>query len=360
MSKDEISFVLLPLFAAPGDPESGMLARQFANQLATELFALGLDATFAPMMARDEEGKVAWFVRDDPWTLDDVRDYFTVDDDKTVAVLGWLKVVDGELEAEIVAEQLMSGHRVLEARVEGLIGDARAALRGLRDNLAGLVDADTEAALVCDSWTASGEAFIPLLGHQDVDSFLSAGGQDQPGADPVRFLRRVLEIDPDSIHGKGLWLARSIGLIRSGGKMAGLALIQERIDKDGESADLMGAFAEGLAVAKRFDEAEEAFSKTIALDPNFAWAYFRLASLRMLVEDWPSAAALLRRAAALDPSEPRIRQQLGIALAELGEAEEAEAVWSALVAEPGVPEDVLSIVETGREMLRLRSDGGEG
>lgn len=352
MSTSTLPLLILPFAAPPGEDARGLWARQLARQLADELQALDLEVFHAPTVARDDAGGVHWWVREEPWRLEDAPSLAPQAPDLW-CVLGWLVLREGELELQVVVERQSTGARVVEAHFAGRTDQAREGLRALRDAIAQAAGVPHEVPLICDAWTTRESAFEALLADADLEGLRAAGGTST--LDPWRFLRLALEADPQALHPRGLWVARALDAVRGGDRDRGLAALHERLEEDGDSADLLGALAEAFSIAKRFDEAEETFRRAIALDPGFAWAHFRLASLRMLVEDWASAVALLRRAALLEPAEARIRQQLGVALAELGEVAEAEQVWGELLADPTVSEEVRQVIRTGQEMLKLRA-----
>jgi tetratricopeptide (TPR) repeat protein len=74
-------------------------------------------------------------------------------------------------------------------------------------------------------------------------------------------------------------------------------------------------------------EAEDALSRSIALDPQHADSWFHLGVARGQREEWPEAASAYRRAVALEPSDMVAWHRLGVALAESGDETGAVAAF---------------------------------
>jgi tetratricopeptide (TPR) repeat protein len=78
-----------------------------------------------------------------------------------------------------------------------------------------------------------------------------------------------------------------------------------------------------LAVQSQFDQAQEAFRKSIAKHPANALAHFELGKLLYQNSDLPGAKAALREAVRLERDNPQYRQKLGAICLALKEIDEA-------------------------------------
>jgi tetratricopeptide (TPR) repeat protein len=91
-----------------------------------------------------------------------------------------------------------------------------------------------------------------------------------------------------------------------------------------------------LAAKGRFNEAIEAYGRSIRLNPRYASAHYNLGNVLNELERYGDSIAALREAVRLDPEHVKARASLGVALAGLGRLDEAIAAYqSALVLEPG-------------------------
>jgi tetratricopeptide (TPR) repeat protein len=78
-----------------------------------------------------------------------------------------------------------------------------------------------------------------------------------------------------------------------------------------------------LALQSQFDQAQEAFHKSIAKHPANALAHFELGKLMYQNKDLPGAKAALREAVRLEQNNPQYRQKLGVICLALKEIDEA-------------------------------------
>ncbi|MGH9738536.1 MAG: glycosyltransferase [Candidatus Acidiferrales bacterium] len=114
--------------------------------------------------------------------------------------------------------------------------------------------------------------------------------------------------------------------IRQGRDRAGLRRLREAIEAEPTDPDLHDRLIVAEVFLKRLPEAAEAAEKKVAATSPRAEDFLRAASIRGKLEQWPEAAALIRRGLALHPnSEPLLNA--------LSKIETAAPVSSAQVAE---------------------------
>jgi tetratricopeptide (TPR) repeat protein len=104
-------------------------------------------------------------------------------------------------------------------------------------------------------------------------------------------------------------------------------------------AGIEANLAMALTQAQRFDEAVAHLERAIALKPDFATAYQKLALLHNLRERPEAAEDAATRATALAPADPEAWAALGTILLDRGKSREAiEALTRALAGLPGLPD----------------------
>ncbi len=72
----------------------------------------------------------------------------------------------------------------------------------------------------------------------------------------------------------------------------------------------------------------EVFEEMARSQPDDAMIHYGLGSEYIKLEDWPQAAAALRRVVEINPDYTAAYQMLGTALSNQGQMEEARAVWT--------------------------------
>ncbi len=123
-----------------------------------------------------------------------------------------------------------------------------------------------------------------------------------------------------------LWLVYGQILRNSGRFEAAMSAMKKAMELNPDYA-MAGNFEIGLSLlsAQRHDEAANAFARSVALKPNFAIAWIKLAHASYLCNRFEQAVGASNRAIALSPSDPEARVQLSHALLRLGKKEEAKA-----------------------------------
>lgn len=130
--------------------------------------------------------------------------------------------------------------------------------------------------------------------------------------------------------------------------------------------------AEIFRVAKRYEDADQAYRQVLATEPGFMPA---LANFSLLLSDIGTAdiaLVFIRRAVAVTPTIPQLYLNLGNALAEIRSPESISAFRSALVLNPSYTEAWLNIgvavhqegyltsaIEAARRAISLRSEYAE-
>lgn len=329
---------VMPLAARRIDDEQGVWGRQLAARLASELERSGVDITFAPLVGESDEGPA--FVHDEAYP-----DAETIA--RRLAGTDFTHVIAGELRIEEEVARIGAAlHAIGEDRHEAEFMQERpgAEVFDLFEDLvrhfarALGVPAPERPALLRQ--TRSVDALRLFLADQDVALHASMAGP-RPGerlAERWRFLREAAARDPGFVHAQGLYVQRAIAAARGGQVDEALEALDE-LDAHlgGPNAERLGARAEVCTAAKRFEAAEEALRAALALQPDFAWAAYRLGYLRLLVDDYAGAAQWLRHGHEAEPQNPHIRAFLAVSLAELGESAEAQALWESVRLDPQAP-----------------------
>lgn len=115
-----------------------------------------------------------------------------------------------------------------------------------------------------------------------------------------------------------------------------LALWEDTVRKRPDNPRAHHNLGIALSRAGRAAEAETAFRRAVALQPNHAFARFQLGTIHLGRRQWAEAAHELQLALAADPRYHAARVNLGQALTQLGRPDEAIAQYRAvLAAEPG-------------------------
>lgn len=122
-----------------------------------------------------------------------------------------------------------------------------------------------------------------------------------------------------------------------------LAALEQRAEADPDNAGAWQELGFAYFQANRFADAAEAYEKATKADPDSAVLWSSLGEARVMASErdpMPSAALeAFRKAASLDPKDPRARYFLAVEKDLGGDHEGAIAAWLALLAEtpPGAP-----------------------
>jgi tetratricopeptide (TPR) repeat protein len=111
---------------------------------------------------------------------------------------------------------------------------------------------------------------------------------------------------------------------------------------------------------ERFEDAWGWFQKLVDLRPreSISWEHYGLAALRS--EHWEQGIAGLRKAMEMDPAIGDYRQQIGVALTQVGRLDEAADTFRAILARPDPRQETrLSLVWVRLEMARRSTDRGQ-
>ena len=348
-----LPILLFPFAIRRSDDTQGLWARQLSFQLSQELTSAGLDARYVPMVAR-AEGTLHWFPRTEPWTRQDASQLLDTRED-ALLLLGSSRVQDAQVSLQIKVIRASDGRHVVDASGQGGLAQAFEALGEVRDALlTALGNAPLERPPACQRWANDPDARLALFADADADLLDQLDGDPWRQADPFALLRRALDAEPECQHAIGTWLARGIRIAGRGKLRVALAGFDELLSRSSAHRDIWCARAEALSKAKHFEAAEDAYRHTLTLDPTFAYPYFRLGYLRLLVEDWTSAEHYLAEALKRDPDQHAIRNQLAIARAELGKLEEAQALWNEVLADDAASADARRLAETSKAVASAR------
>lgn len=123
-----------------------------------------------------------------------------------------------------------------------------------------------------------------------------------------------------------LWLVYGQILRNCGRFEAAMAAMKKAMELNPDYA-MAGNFEIGLSLlsAQRHDEAADAFAQSVALKPDLAIAWIKLANASYLCDRFREAVDASNKAIALNPNDPEARVQLSNVLLRLGKKAEAKA-----------------------------------
>ncbi|TVQ97275.1 MAG: hypothetical protein EA398_15015 [Deltaproteobacteria bacterium] len=347
---------VLPFTTEPVDDSQGVWGRQLSSLIADALTESGMEAAWAPMIARTEHGP-AWLQEEEPRSEAIVAEH--------LAGTPALRAVDGGIivrkhacraalrVVSVPDRSIIAGPWMLEADspftlLDRILAELGPAL-GLRQPAA-------PALLRQTSHAGALEAYLADRDQEALRSLTRpAGAAPEPGAaHRWRFLRRAARLDPGFVHAQGTYVRRAIEHARSGAAEDAAEAMRTLEDAVGPSVDLDGAQAEMWVVAKEWDRAEQSLRRGIERDDTWAYGPHRLGHLRLIAEDFTDAKQWLQRAHELDRDNPWTRTWLAVALDELGEHEEADGHWAAVLAMPAAPPRVVELATTTRAVAHAR------
>ena len=122
--------------------------------------------------------------------------------------------------------------------------------------------------------------------------------------DPTRsleFARRALAADPAEARAR--WL-EGAALFKQGERVEALASLEAAVSADSNQAEYLMALAHVAGAMERNDVQERAVRQLVRLREDDAEAWFQLASLTALRQDWTTAERALARVSTLNPDRP--------------------------------------------------------
>jgi Tfp pilus assembly protein PilF len=153
----------------------------------------------------------------------------------------------------------------------------------------------------------------------------------------VIYFRKAIETQPDFADAYA-GLANAYVMIGYSGYRSADAMFPKAkaaalraIDLDSTIAAPYAALGMELTWERKFADAEAAYRRSLALDPNYATAHQWHGILRMILGDTKGAVAETRRAAELDPLSLQIQNNYATFLSASGEKEAALHVYQKVV-----------------------------
>jgi tetratricopeptide (TPR) repeat protein len=247
--------------------------------------------------------------------------------------------------------ELARGARALRA-----LDRAQEANSAYRDAMAA---AQTSAAID----TAWGELFLEKYKNREALSSFQGALKDDPRWEPallgaakalaadnppeaVALARKALEINPSN-PATHVFLAQQA--VDAGRRDEARKSLRQALDVNPASLEAHALLAGLEFVDDNQAEYEATVAKTLAIAPNYGEVYRATAELASHNFRYDDAAALIRRAVALDPNNPRYLGDLGIHLLRTGdEAEARQALEAAFKLDPfnAVSYNLLSMLDT--------------
>ncbi len=135
--------------------------------------------------------------------------------------------------------------------------------------------------------------------------------------------------------------------LQSGRIEVAVRLLQDAAERNPGSAMFHNDVAVALGVAKRFDEAIEAYKRCIAIEPQAAQSYCNLGHILHGLGRDEEALVALQKAVELEPRSIEAQSNLGLVLMALDRFEEAQDCHNKAIAlAPGMPEPHNNLGET--------------
>lgn len=200
-----------------------------------------------------------------------------------------------------------------------------------------------EEAAIAQPPTGSAQAYTLYLRGRQIFHL----GTRQALMESQRLFERAIELDPGFARARAGWADCASRLSSKHGVLTPVETVLASIDQalaiDPNLAEAHAARGYALMVAERRDEASEAFSAALALDPLSHEAHYHFADFSVTKGDYEAAAKHYIRALELKPDDYISPALLLNVLRSLGRRDEA-AGYARLV------------VRRGEEALRLRPD----
>ena len=144
-------------------------------------------------------------------------------------------------------------------------------------------------------------------------------------AEARRRLRRVKH--PKAVH--------LLGLVEKGDGdlQKAMQLLRRAAALDSRDPEIANNLARTAQDTGDLDTAESEFRRALRIQPEFRPAMVGLSHLLVAIERWPEAHKLFAQLLPASPADPSLRHGFAMTLLGLGQPEEAEALFTALVEE---------------------------